>query len=356
MGDKNKEPLTTVDFENNRNDYIELLEVVKKQIVSARIRASKAVNKELITLYWNLGREITERQKIFGWGKSVVEMLSKDLECEFDNIRGYSARNLWDMRRFYVEYKDDAILRQLVAEIPWGHNLLIMNKINNKNERTYYINATIENGWTRNTLGIQIKGNAYQHHVLTEKQHNFNTALPAHYAEQADQTMKDVYMLDFLNLTKPIFEKELELKMVGKVKELILELGYGFAFIGNQYKISSLTKDYYIDLLFYHRKLKCLVAFELKIGEFKAEYAGKMNLYLNILDDFVKEGDENQSIGIILCASKDKFEVEYALRGLDKPMGVAEYKLTKELPSKLIGSLPTVEEFKKEVLGAVDND
>ena len=153
------------------------------------------------------------------------------------------------MRRFYIEYRDDVILRQLVAEIPWGHNLLIMNKIKNKDERTYYLNATIENGWTRNTLGIQIKGNAYQHHVLTEKQHNFNTALPAHLAEQADKTMKDIYMLDFLGITKPILERELENIMVEKVKELILELGYGFAFLGNQYKISSETKDYYIDLL-----------------------------------------------------------------------------------------------------------
>lgn len=164
--------------------------------------------------------------------------------------------------------------------------------------------------------------------------------------------MKDIYMLDFLGITKPVLERTLELKMVEKVKELILELGYGFAFLGNQYKISSTTRDYYIDLLFYHRKLKCLVAFELKIGEFKAEYAGKMNLYLNMLDDFVKEADENPSIGIILCANKDKLEVEYALRGIDKPMGVAEYKLTKELPSKLIGSLPTLEELKVEVLGA----
>ena len=297
----------------------------------------------------NIGKEITKRQEIHGFGKSVVEMLSKDLEKELGNVKGYSARNLWDMRRFYVEYKDNTFLRQLVAEIPWGHNLLIMSKIKDEKEREYYINATIKNAWTRNVLSIQIKANAYKNHVLVEKQNNFKLTLPKHLAEQADSAMKDIYMLEFLGIDQPILERELETKMVEKVKRFMLELGYGFAFIGNQYKVSSDTKDYYIDLLFYHRKLKCLVAFELKTGEFKAEYAGKMNLYLNILDDFVKENDENPSIGIILCAGKDKFEVEYALRGLNKPMGVAEYILTQELPNKLKGSLPTLKEFKKEV-------
>lgn len=306
MSNKDREKIMTsfLQFGENREDYIKLFNEVKKQIISAKIRASKVVNNELVNLYWNLGKKITEKQETFGWGKSVVEMLSKDLESEFQNVRGYSARNLWDMRRFYVEYKDDTILRQLVAEIPWGHNLLIMNKIKNRDERKYYLSATIKNGWTRNTLGIQIKGNAYEHHILNEKQNNFDTALPLHLAEQADKAMKDVYLLDFLGITKPVLERELELRMVGKVKELIMELGYGFAFIGNQYKVSSDTKDYFIDLLFYHRKLKCLVAFELKIGEFKAEYAGKMNFYLNMLDDFVREKEENPSRWILLMNQK----------------------------------------------------
>jgi len=337
------------DLIENKKDYIQLLDEVKKQIISSKIKASRSVNKELIKLYLSIGKEITKRQEMQVFGKSVVEKLSKDLKKEFRDIRGYSARNLWDMRRFYLEYKEDSFLRQLVAEIPWGHNLLIMNKIIDRNERRYYIEATIKNGWTRNVLGVQIKADVYKHHVLSEKQHNFNLTLSEHLAEQADEIMKDVYTLEFLGIDKPVLERKLESKMVEKVKELILELGYGFAFIGNQYKISVETKDYYIDLLFYHRKLKSLVAFELKTGEFKAEYAGKMNLYLNILDDFVKEKDENPSIGIILCADKDKIEVEYALRGIDKPMGVAEYILTQELPNDLKGSLPTLKELKKEV-------
>lgn len=327
-------------------DYRLFFEDIKRGIQIARISAAKAVNKELTKLYLDIGKKIIEKQEAFGWGKSVVEMLSVDLQKEFGNTEGFSARNLWDMRRFYTQYRADEILRQLVAEIPWGHNLLIMNKITDRNEREYYIKATIENGWSRNVLGLQIKNNTYQRQKLSTKQHNFNKALPEHLAEQADQTMKNVYMLDFLGITNPVLEKVVEEKMVEKVKELILELGYGFAFIGNQYKVSSPTKDYFIDLLFYHRKLKCLVAFELKTGEFKAEYAGKMNLYLNMLDDFVKEKEENPSIGIILCTEKDHFEVEYAIRGFHKPIGIAEYMLIKELPNKFKGTLPTKEDLR----------
>jgi predicted nuclease of restriction endonuclease-like (RecB) superfamily len=333
----------------DKNHYKHFFEDIKRGIQSARVSAAKSVNKELIKLYLHIGQQIVEKQEEFRWGKSVVEILASDLQKEFENTDGFSARNLWNMRMFYLQYRNNEFLLQAVAEIPWGHNLLIMNKITDQNEREYYIKATIENGWSRNVLGLQIKSNAYQRHMLTAKQHNFEKALPEHLAEQADQTMKDVYMLDFLGITQPVLERVLEAKMVEKIKELILELGYGFAFIGNQYKISSPTKDYFIDLLFYHRKLKCLVAFELKAGEFKAEFAGKMNLYLNILDDFVREKDENPSIGIILCAEKENFEVEYAIKGFSKPMGVAEYKLTKELPSEFKGTLPTPQELKKEL-------
>jgi len=225
-----------------------------------------------------------------------------------------------------------------------------MNTTEDIKEKEYYIKSTIENGWTRNVLNLQIKNNTYQRQVLSQKTHNFNKTLPKVMSEQADKTLKDVYVLDFLGLTEPVLEREIENKMIEKVKESILELGYGFAFIGNQYKISTETKDYFIELLFYHRKLKCLVAIELKIGEFKAEFAGKMNLYLNLLDDTVRQKDENNSIGIILCAEKDSFEVEYALRGMEKPIGVAEFKLTKELPSKLKDTLPSREELEKAIL------
>jgi predicted nuclease of restriction endonuclease-like (RecB) superfamily len=335
-----------MDIKKN-SDYIDFFNELKDKIISSRISASKFVNKELILLYWNIGKEINQRQEKLGWGKSIVELLSKDLKKVFPNLSGFSTRNLWDMKRFYSEYKENKILRQLVAEIPWGHNLLILNKIKDEIEREFYIKSTIEMGFTRDILGIQIKNKLYQRSMLDKKQNNFEKALPKHLSEQAEKSMKDVYILDFLGISKPILEKELEDKIIDKLKDFILELGYGFAFIGNQYKISTPNKDYFLDLLFYHRKLKCLVVFELKIGEFKAEYAGKMNLYLNILDEFVKEKDENPSIGIILCAEKDNFDVEYALRGISKPMGVSEYKLTKDLPEDLKGSLPSIEEIKR---------
>ena len=336
--------------EIKNGEYNHFLTEIKSNINSSRISAARKISHEQISLYIKIGELITKNQEKNNWGKAIVEKLSKDLEKEFPSRSGFSARNLWNMKQFYLEYKDKPILQQLVAEIPWGHNLIIMNKIKDEKEKEYYIKNTIENGWTRNVLNLQIKSNAYQRQVLSTKTHNFNETLPKVMAEQADKTLKDVYMLDFLGITEPVLEREIENKMLEKVKETILELGYGFAFMGNQYKVSTETKDYFIDLLFYHRKLKCLVALELKIGEFKAEYAGKMNLYLNLLDDKVRQPDEKNSIGIVLCAEKDSFEVEYALRGMEKPIGVAEYKLTRELPSELKGALPSREELEKEIL------
>lgn len=331
-------------------NYYSFLKQIKARILHARIKAAHTVNRELIQLYFGLGKAIMEKQQLYGWGKSIVEKLSVDLINEFPGVAGFSPRNLWDMRRFYSEYKDLPKLRQLVAEIPWGQNLLILNRIKNPKAKEYYLRSTIEMGWSRNVLLNQIKAKAFDRHYLAEKQHNFRKALPEHLAEQADQSMKDVYALDFLGIRKPILERELEKRMVEKVKELILELGYGFSFIGNQYKISLNDKDYYIDLLFYHRKLRCLVALEIKGKGFEPEYAGKMNFYLNLLDDLVKEPYENPSIGIILCAERDRIEVEYALRGIDKPVGVAEYSLTNKLPKKLTGKLPSLKDLETKIL------
>lgn len=330
--------------------YINFFQTVRERIIHSRISTAQKINKEMMNLYWILGEEIYLQQEKNGWGKSVIEKLSIDLQKEFDSADGFSARNLWDMRRFFLEYRDNEKNQKLALGIPWGHNLVILNKVKDDTARTYYLEETAKNGWTRNVLLNQINGMAFERHQISDKKHNFQEVLPAHLAEQADFAMKDIYMLDFLGITKPVLERELENRLVDRLKELILELGYGFAFIGNQYKISAGSKEYFVDLLFYHRKLKCLVCFELKTGEFKAEYAGKMNLYLNILDEFVKEKDENPSIGIILCASKDEIEVEYALRGMEKPMGVSEYRLTKDLPKELRGALPTIEDLKKEVM------
>jgi len=336
-------------LKNIDENYLAFLAGVKDQILYTRIRIARSANSELIKLYWWLGKHIIDHQEKHKWGKSVVERLSKDLQKTFNGRIGYSVQNLWYMRQFYLEYKDYLNLQQAVGEIPWGHNIIIMSKVKDIKAREYYLKATAEMGWTRNVLSYQIKSQAYERQVVTGKQHNFEKVLPKHLAEQADQTMKDVYMLDTLGMTKPILESALEQGMVNKIKDVMLELGYGFSFIGNQYRIGTQGREYFIDLLFYNRRLKSLIAMELKAGKFKPEYAGKMNFYLNLLDDFVREEEENPSIGIILCSDRDHFEVDYALRGIDKPVGVAEFRITKELPSELNGKLPDVKQIENEI-------
>jgi predicted nuclease of restriction endonuclease-like (RecB) superfamily len=336
--------------------YAELLQQIKTAVTESRLRVQRVVNRELIELYWKIGKEIVERQEREGWGKSVVEQLSRDLCDEFPGMQGFSARNLWDMRRLYEEYQNAPNLRQLVAVIPWGQNLLILNSVKDLTARAYYLRMTGECGWSRNVLLNQIKAKAYERHVLAPKQHNFAETLPEHLAEQADEAMKDVYMLDFLGISKPVLEREMERRMVNRIRDVILELGYGFTFIGNQYRVTLEEREYFIDLLFYHRKLQCLVAIELKSGNFKPEYAGKMNFYLNILDDLVREPEENSSIGIILCAGSKRIEVEYALRSINKPVGVAEYTLTHDLPKELAGKLPNASQIEAEILRELGAD
>lgn len=337
-------------IQKSDSQYLDFVREIKRTIQQSRLRAVRHTNHELIELYWNIGKEIVERQERHGWGKSIVERLSNDLRQEFPGVSGFSSRNLWDMRRFYEEYRELEFLRQAVAEIPWGQNLLILNMVKNKEAREYYITTTAEMGWSRNVLLNQIKANAYERHRLSDKQHNFAATLPEHLSAQADETMKDVYMLDFLGITKPVVEREMERRMIEKIRDVILELGYGFSFIGNQYRVRLEEKEYFIDLLFYNRRLRCLVAIELKSGSFQPEYAGKMNFYLNLLDDLVREPGENPSIGIILCADRDRVEVEYALRNINKPVGVAEYSLTRELPANLADKLPDPKRIEAEIL------
>jgi len=328
-----------------KKEYGKFLSEIKSRIVSARIQAVRSVNKELIKLYWDIGKSIVERQERFGWGKGIVEQLSCDLTNEYANFKGFSRDNLWRMRMFYLAYKDDAKLAQLVPVLPWGHNILIMQKVKNTKQREYYIKSSINLGWSRNVLLNQIKADAYAF-SLRQKTHNFPKALPAHLAEQADESIKSVYNLDFLGITKPVLERELEKRLVEKIKQFILELGYGFSFLGNQYRLTLIDNEYFVDLLFFNRKLKCLVAVELKTGKFEPEYAGKMDFYLHLLDEQVKLKDENTSIGIILCAEKDNIVVEYALRSTKKPVGVAEYYLTKKLPKAFKGKLPDAKTLK----------
>ncbi|MFA5780119.1 MAG: PDDEXK nuclease domain-containing protein [Elusimicrobiota bacterium] len=330
--------------------YISFLNEIKQKIASARVQASRQLNKELIKLYWDLGKTIIEKQKQYGWGHGIVEKLAGDLQNEFPNLQGYSSRNLWDMRRFYDTYRDSPILRQIVAEIPWGHNLMILNKISNMKEREYYIKASSEMGWSRNVLLNQINADAYGLSTKIPKQHNFPKTLPAHLSEQADESLKSVYNLDFLGITKPVLERDLEKRLIEKIKHFLLELGSGFSFIGNQYRLELDGAEYFVDLLFFNRKIKCLVAVELKTGKFQPEYAGKMDFYLHLLNEQTRLKDENPPIGIILCADKSNITVEYALRSVKNPMGVSKYHLTTKLPAELKKVLPSEKEMKNRLL------
>ena len=337
-------------------EYIRFLNEIKSRIISARIKAARSVNKELIKLYWDIGRSIIERQERYKWGTAVVEKLANDLKDDLKNTFGFSVQNLWYMRQFYLEYKDDAILQQLVGELPWGHNILIFSQTKDKKERMYYLKASAEMGWSRNVLLNQIKAGAYQYQKKIPKQHNFPKALPGHLAEQADESLKSVYNLDFLDITKPVLERELERRLVEKVKRFMLELGKGFSFIGNQYRLMLKDNEYFVDLLFYNRILKCLVAIELKTGKFEIEYAAKMDLYLDLLNERVKLKDENPSIGIILCVKKDVVVVEYAMRRAVNPMGVAEYRLTAHPPKELKALLPSEYEMKTQLQNEIKSE
>jgi predicted nuclease of restriction endonuclease-like (RecB) superfamily len=341
--------------ELNTNDYKTFINEIISTINSARYKAFKSINKHHIGLNFEIGKQIVINQKKHGWGKSIVNSMSNDINKLIDGIKGYSPQNLWKMRQFYVEYVEEVELYELALEIPWGHNMLIIHKIKDKVERTYYLNATNKMAWSRSVLLNQIKANAYQRHILNPKQSNFDKALPVHLSEQANEAMKSEYNLDFLGITQPILERELENRLVENVRDLLLELGYGFTFIGNQYRLKLNEKEYFIDLLFYHRFLKCLVAIELKAVEFEPEFAGKMNFYLELLDEQEKQEDDNPSIGIILCPTKDNIEVEYSLRSSSKPIGVSEYKLTQELPKKLKGKVPSAKELKQMLTKAIIN-
>ncbi len=355
-------------------DYAAWLGGLKSRIQSARISAARAVNRELILLYWDIGRGIVEKQEDLGWGKSVVEQLSLDLRSEFPGMKGFSANNLWLMRQFYSEYSSPAFLEQLVQEmqsqrlespeggvresvfleqlvqeilspVPWGHLVEIAKKVKVPRERLYYLRATAQLGWTRAVLMNQIKADAHGRSLAEGKAHNFPLALPEHLAEQAEEALKSSYNLEFLGIGREMKERELEDKLIEQLKNFILELGYGFCFVGRQHRVVAGKKEYFIDLLFYHRFLKCLVAIELKTGDFQPEFAGKMDFYLNVLNDKERATDDNPSIGIILCAEKDDVEVEFALKSKDNPIGVAEYQLKPTLPKELKGKLPTAKEL-----------
>lgn len=323
--------------------YTNFLEEIKEKIYQSQYKALKAVNTELITLYWELGESIIEKQKQYGWGKSVVESLAKDLQKEFPGSKGYSSDNLWRMRKFVLRYSENEKLAPLVQEIGWSHNIIIMEKCKDDLEREFCIKMTKKYGWTKNVLIHQIEGKSYERFLLNQT--NFDKSLEEKYKHQAKLGVKDSYSFDFLEMAEDYKERDLELGLVKNIRRFLMEMGGDYSFIGNQYRLELDGSEFFIDLLLYHRRLKSLIAIELKTTEFKPEYAGKMQFYLSVLDDKVKIEGENPSIGIIICKSKNRTVVEYALNTATKPMGIADYSLSEKLPEELKKLLPSPEEI-----------
>lgn len=322
---------------------------IKERIKLAQYAAMKAVNHEMTALYWDIGKMIVEKQKILGWGQSVIKSVSQELQIEFPDMNGFSVRNLLNMRNFFLEYQNNEILQPLVAKISWSKNIVIMGKCKNDVlKKEFYIRITAKFGWTKDLLINQIENGAYEKYLLNQT--NFDQTVPDEYKDQAVLAVKDEYSFDFLDIADKYTEKDLEYELIKNIRKFLLEMGSDFTFLGSQYKVSTETKDYYIDLLLYHRQLRSLIAIDLKINEFMPEHAGKMQFYLTLLDEKIKNRDENPSIGIIVCKTKDRTEVEYALKRSDTPIGVATYKITKTLPESMKGSLPSPELISERLL------
>ena len=332
--------------------YDEFFRGLKERIRTAQVRAALAVNRELVLLYWRIGQDILERQRQSGWGSKVIDRLAADLRSAFPEMSGFSPRNLKYMRAFAEAWPDEDFVQQVAAQLPWFHNCTILDKLKNLAERIWYAQQTIENGWSRNILIHQIESNLF--HRKGKAITNFDRTLPAPQSELAQQIIKDPYNFDFLSLGSEAKERDLERGLIAQLQKFLLELGVGFAFVGSQYPLEVDGEDFFIDLLFYHLKLRCFVVIDLKMDQFRPEYAGKMNFYLSAVDDLLKHSSDQPSLGIILCKTKKKMVVEYALRDTSKPLGVAEYRITAALPERLKGNLPSIEDLEAE-LSETDN-
>jgi len=361
--------------------YSHFLGQLKSRINAAHVNVARSVNKDLIHLYWDIGEGIVEKQRKMGWGDGIVETLAKDLQKAFPGTTGFSVSNLWRMRQFFTTYSAPEFLAQAVRElktslprlspprttsclarsvkepilaqavrellvaVPWGQHVEVLNKVKIPQASLYYLRSTSRFGWSRNVLLNQIKADAFERSLRKGKDHNFPLALPRHLAAQADEALKSSYNLEFLGIGKALGERALETRLIDKLRDFILELGYGFCFVGRQHRLTLGSKEYFVDLLFYHRFLKALVAVELKTGPFAPEYAGKMDFYLNLLNQKEKAFDDRPSIGIILCAEKDSLEVKFSLKTKKNPIGVAEYQLLPHLPKRFQGKLPSGREL-----------
>lgn len=342
----------------DKTEYLSWIAELKLKIQSAQLKAAISVNKELLMLYWELGASISSKIEASEWGKSVIETLSIDLRKEFPDQKGFSRTNLFSMRQWYEFYSksndNESIetIQQLVGQIPWGHNLVVIGKSETIEEALYYCHKVVENNWSRAVLLHQVSSNLYKRRGMAVT--NFKSTLPKPYSELAIETLKDPYKLDFLELQEKIVEKDIENQLIKHITSFLLELGAGFAFVGRQILLKVDNQDFYIDMLFYNIKLKCYVVVELKAIEFKAEFAGKMNLYLSAVDDFYKQESDNPTIGLLLCQSKSKIVAEYALRGLTQPIGIAEYELNDSLPKNFKPNLPTIKEIEDELSSSLN--
>lgn len=327
------------------NQYTDLLSEIKEVVEKARIKAISKVNQQLLFLYWEIGQLILDRQNKAGWGAKVIESLSKDLSNSFPDMRGFSVRNLRNMRKFAEAYPDFENMQPAAAQLSWTHHIMLLDKFSDEALRLWYMLKSVEQGWSKRVLKHQIDLEA--HKTFGSLPNNFDKLLPQPQSEAVQQLFKDEYIFDFIAHEEKLREKDLEEGLIQHIRDFLLALGKGFSYVGNQYHLSVEGQDFYIDLLFYHFRLKCFVVIELKIDEFKPEYVGKLNFYLSAVDDLIKRDDDQPSIGLLLCATKNKTVVEYALRDVNKPMGVASYKLTHKVPENLKDNLPTEQELKK---------
>jgi len=330
----------------NNNDYLAVVDEIKARIHAARHRALLSANSDLILLYWDIGSIINERSV---WGNKFVENLSRDIKMEFPNATGYSPRNLRYMAAFAKAYPDKQLLQTLSAKLPWSHNTALLDKVKADEERLWYIQQTIENGWSLDGMVCQIERNLYQRQVLSDKTTNYDKRLPDPHSKLAIETIRDPYIFDFIEDSDDLLEPALENQLVRNVTKLLLELGSGFAFVGNQYHIEVEGEDFYIDLLFYHLKLRCFVVVELKSGTFKPEFAGKLNFYVSAVDDLLASEGDNSTIGILLCKDKRGMIAEYSLKDIEKPIGVSEYRLHDKLPAEYKDLLPTAEDIMSRI-------
>ena len=338
----------------NPKDYETFLLDLKSRIRTAQVRAALAVNRELVLLYWQIGCDILARQQQQGWGAKVIDSLAKDLQREFPEMKGFSSRNLKYMRAFAQSYPDEQIVQEVLAQVTWYHNIALLEKLKSPEERLWYAQKTVEQGWSRNVLVMQMESGLHdrQGGAIT----NFAQVLPQPQSDLVHQIVKDPYNFDFLMLGDERSERALERALIERIRDFLLELGVGFAFLGSQYPLEVSGKEYRLDLLFYHVQLHCYVVIELKMGEFEPEFSGKMNFYVSAVDNLLKTERDDPTIGIILCKSKDKTTVEYALQGVQKPIGVSTFRLATELPELLQRNLPSVEQLEVELNCIIPDD